>query len=261
MSLARPMTARWILFAVVAVLAVSTPVALHWRAQSLLRSTLLRAIPDEIPSRPALYEAAQTAGRPAFVRHCSECHGAGEPNPLNGVPDLRDADWLYGSGRAIEIERVVLYGIRAGNSKGWNLASMPAFATAKPYDKYKTEPLTPADIDDVTEFVYSHRHSDADSAKAERGRHLYANASRGLCWDCHAPDGKGDSAIGAPNLTDAVWLYGDGSRRSIRQSIGYGRKGRCPAWVGKLPFVTIRELALYAYSLSHSPSSHARDAP
>jgi cytochrome c oxidase cbb3-type subunit 3 len=180
---------------------------------------------------------------------------------LDGVPDLRDADWLYGSGRVIEIEKVVLYGIRAGNSKGWDLASMPAFATAKPYDKYKIDPLTPAEIDDVTEFLYSQRHSDADSAAAERGRHVYASLSRGLCWDCHAPDAKGDSAVGAPNLTDAVWLYGDGSRPSIRQSIGYGRKGHCPAWVGKLSFATIRAIALYTYSLSHPPPSRARGAP
>jgi len=255
------MTARWTLFALAVLAAVGAPVILHWHAQNVLRTALLRSIPDEIPSQPSLYEAALMSGKLTFVLHCSGCHGAGEPTPLNGVPDLRDDDWLYGGGRVIEIERVVLYGIRAGNSKGWDLASMPAFATAKPYDKYKTESLTPAEIDDVTEFVYSHSHSDADSAKAERGSQLYANTSRGLCWDCHAPDGKGDSAIGAPNLTDAVWLYGDGSRQSIRQSIGYGRKGSCPAWVGKLSFATIREVALYTYSLSHSVSSRSRDAP
>jgi cytochrome c oxidase cbb3-type subunit 3 len=231
--------------------------ARHWHAQSKLRAALLTTLPDDIPSDPILYARANAVGRPAFLRYCSGCHGArGEPDTLRGVPDLRDHDWLYGSGRVIEIERVLLYGIRAGNAKGWDLASMPAFATANPYDKYKTESLPLGEIDDVSEFLYSLRHQGFDAEAAARGRRVYFNQSRALCWDCHSQQFEGDTAIGAPNLNDTIWLYGDGSRRSIRDSISYGRKGRCPAWIGKLSFGTIRALAVYTYSLSN-PQANA----
>jgi cytochrome c oxidase cbb3-type subunit III len=251
MWLWRNLTARWVLLGCIVVLAPGIPWGLHWREQSQLRSALLRAVPDEVPSNPRLYEAALAAGRPAFARACSGCHRAGEPNPVRGIPDLRDADWLYGSGRVIEIEKIVLHGIRAGDSKGWDLASMPAFATPRPYEKYKTDPLTPDEISDVTEFLYSLRHPDADAAGAVRGRRVYGGQSRGLCWDCHSANAQGDPAIGAPNLTDAIWLYGNGTRQSIYKSVAHGRKGHCPAWIGKLPFETIRAIALYTYSLSH----------
>lgn len=241
----------WALASAPLLLVLGVALALHWRAQSALHAALLRAVPDGIPSNARLNAWAMAAGRPAFLRYCASCHGArGEPDTLRGVPDLRDHDWLYGSGRVIEIEKIVMYGIRAGNSKGWDLASMPAFGTPNPYKKYKVEPLTPREIDDVTEFIYSLRHTAFDADAAGRGRSVYLSQSRALCWDCHSEDGQGDSAIGAPNLTDTMWLYGDGPRRSIHDSIAYGRKGRCPAWIGKLPLETIRALAVYTYSLS-----------
>jgi len=77
----------------------------------------------------------------------------------------------------------------------------------------------------------------------------------GGCYDCHATDGKGDSAIGAPNLTDRITLYGDGSRESLSMSISYGRHGMCPAWVGRINPAGIREAALFVYSLSQGPGS------
>jgi cytochrome c oxidase cbb3-type subunit 3 len=261
MGLWRNLIARRVLLGSIVALALGIPWGLHWREQNQLRSALVRAVPDEVPSNPRLYEAALAAGRPAFAQACSGCHRGGEPDPARGIPDLRDADWLYGSGRVIEIENIVLYGIRAGNGKGRDLASMPAFATPRPYDKYKTDPLTPDEISDVTEFLYSLHHPNADAAGATRGRRIYAGQSRGLCWDCHSASAQGDPAIGAPNLIDVVWLYGDGSRQSIYKSVAYGRKGHCPAWIGKLPFQTIRAIALYTYSLSHPYRCAARNFP
>lgn len=232
------------------VLALAAALAWWWdiRNQS---ARLLMAEPDAIPGSPPLNQFAMSRGRPAFARYCAPCHGsAGQGDPLRGVPDLRDRDWLYGSGRVEEIERVVLYGIRSGNTKGWDLASMPAFATPNPYRRYQTPALSPQEIDDVTEYVYSLAHADADRGAAARGKLVFDNQSRGLCWDCHGGHGQGDPGIGAPNLSDSIWLYGDGSRRSIYASIAYGHGGICPAWIGRLSPVTIAALAVFTHSLS-----------
>ena len=236
------------------------PVA-HWVHVTSDEARLLRLLPDEIPANKELNAFAMARGRSAFARRCAGCHGsAGEPDTLHGVPDLRDHDWLYGSGRIGEIERVILYGIRSGNSKGWNLASMPAFGTAHPYSRYAIPSLTPRELADVTEYVYSFQHSDADSVAAVRGKQVFEGQSRGLCWDCHGGLGTGDASIGAPNLRDSIWLFGDGSRRSIHASIAYGRAGICPAWIGKLSPVTIVALAVYTNSLWHNASDNAERA-
>jgi cytochrome c oxidase cbb3-type subunit 3 len=85
-------------------------------------------------------------------------------------------------------------------------------------------------------------------------------AGPGGCFDCHAPDGKGDPAIGAPNLTDGIALYGDGSRESLSMSITYGRHGVCPAWATRIRPAAIRELAVFVYSLSHPRGAAANPA-
>ncbi|MGO9993782.1 MAG: c-type cytochrome [Steroidobacteraceae bacterium] len=227
-------------------------IAWSWQHEHTIRSRLLTIVPDKIPLDGELYRQAIARGRPAFARHCASCHSEdGRPDTVRGVPDLRDHDWLYGSGRIDEIERVVLYGIRAGNSKGKNLASMPAFATPNPYRLYRIEPLTPQEIDDVTEYLYSLQHrNNADPARVARGKQVFEGQSRGLCWDCHGGHAEGDASIGAPRLDDPIWLYGQGSRDTIRRSISYGRDGRCPAWIGKLEPATIVALAVYTQSLS-----------
>lgn len=236
------------------------PVA-HWIHMTRDGDRLLRLLPDEIPANQELNAFAMARGRPAFARRCARCHGiAGQPDPLHGVPDLRDRDWLYGSGRVGEVERVILYGIRSGNSKGWNLASMPAFGTPHPYARYSIPSLTPQELADVTEYVYSFQHRDADLGAVVRGKRVFEGQSRGLCWDCHGGLGTGDPSIGAPNLRDGIWLFGDGSRRSIYRSIAYGRAGSCPAWIGKLSPVTIVAVAVYTHSLSQAPSGDSGPA-
>jgi cytochrome c oxidase cbb3-type subunit III len=212
---------------------------------------LLRADPDALRADAALLRFAVRRGRPLFEARCAACHGlAGAGDPAKGVPDLTDADWLYGAGRVSEIERVIDYGIRSRNPKAWNLAIMPAFARPRPNPADQNiQPLTPGEIRDVIEFLVQRQGRRADSSAVPRGAALFAG--HGGCYDCHSLDAKGDSAIGAPNLSDAVTLYGDGSRESLYLSIAYGRQGVCPAWINRAGAASIRELALYVYSISH----------
>jgi cytochrome c oxidase cbb3-type subunit 3 len=225
--------------------------ALYVHSARTLRARFLMTDPDTIPADPALNAYAMARGAPAFASYCASCHGAsGQGNSARGIPDLQDRDWLYGSGRIIELERVVLYGIRSGNSKGWKLASMPAYARTEPYTLYRLEPLSPAQLRDVTQYILSFQSRATDAEAIARGTKVYRSVERGLCWDCHGDRAQGNSAIGAPNLTDDIWLYGDGSRESIYRSIAYGHAGSCPAWISRLSAVTIRALAVYVHSLA-----------
>jgi cytochrome c oxidase cbb3-type subunit 3 len=108
--------------------------------------------------------------------------------------------------------------------------------------------LDPADIDAITTYVLSFQQPQSDAAAVERGKRLFSDVTKGNCIDCHGIDAKGDSAIGAPDLTDAIWLRGDGSRQAISDSIAYGLSGRCPAWIAELSPVTIRALAVYVHN-------------
>jgi len=219
--------------------------------QSVLEGRLLRADPNVLPSNPALMGFAVDRGRALFEVHCAACHGTlGQADPAHGIPSLSDADWLYGTGLVGDIEQVVRYGIRSSHPKAWNLAIMPAYATPRPNPRDGAiQPLSPGNIRDLVEFLFTKQGRKADPAAAARGAGLFAGA--GGCYDCHASDAKGDSAIGAPNLTDGITLYGDGSRESLTMSISYGRHGMCPAWVGRITPAGIREVALFVYSLSH----------
>lgn len=222
--------------------------AMHVRQ---LRADLLRAEPDRIMSSTRLLHYAYPRGRDGYRQHCAACHGlrlAGDPT--RGIPNLADRDWLYGTGRVGEIERVILYGIRAGNPKGWDLASMPAFATARPYAAYKMEPLKPTEVRDVVAYVAAFRRPSIDPAAAARGAIVFHK--QGMCFDCHGGDARGDPAIGAPDLTDAVWLYGDGSVDAIARTVSRGLAGVCPPWVGRLDPAVVRAIAVYVHAISDS---------
>ena len=237
-------------FLVVLIMA-SLLVAAVFAADSYAARQLLRADPDALPGDAMLLRFAVRRGRPLFEARCAACHGAsGTGDTVNGVPDLTDNDWLYGTGRPAEIEKVIDYGIRSRNPKAWNLAIMPAYARPQPNPGDKNiQPLTPGDIGDVIEFLMRQQGRPADAAAASRGAALFTG--HGGCYDCHSLDAKGDSAIGAPNLSDAITLYGDGSRGALYMSIAYGRQGVCPAWITRASAASIRELALYVYSISH----------
>lgn len=227
---------------------------------SAVEGRLLRADPNAIPGNSVLMEFARGRGAALFESHCAACHGTlGQADTGRGIPALGDDDWLYGTGSVSDIEQVIKYGIRSYHPKGWNLAIMPAYARAQPSARDSKMPsLSPGNIGDVVEYLFQRQGRAADGAAATRGGALFVRAG---CYDCHAVDAKGDSAIGAPNLTDGITLYGDGSRESLSLSIAYGRHGMCPAWVGRISAAGIREVAVFVYSLSHSQSPAVAAAP
>ncbi|MDB6084477.1 MAG: c-type cytochrome [Gammaproteobacteria bacterium] len=220
--------------------------------ETVVAAHLVAADPDALAADASLTAFGAARGAPLYRRHCEACHGAGGAGDTRaGVPNLADGDWLYGEGRVSDIENVIEHGIRAHSPRTWNLAQMPAYARPQPSPADpRIESLSPAEIRDLTEYVLDLGHRPHDAAAALEGRQLFIG--RGACYDCHSPDGRGDSAIGAPNLTDGIWLYGEGSRADIIETLEHGRGGVCPAWSRKLTAADIRELAVYVYSLSLS---------
>ena len=232
---------RWLIgVAIVAALAAGLVYLIYGR---ILNYELLAADAESIAATPRLADYADGLAEPAWRAHCASCHGADlKGDPGRGVPNLTDGDWLYGSGNIAQIEYTITYGIRSGNPKARNLAFMPSFAHPND-DKEKLAPLSPAEIKDVIAYIFSIEGRKADPAAIARGAGIYAD--KGACFDCHAPDARGDHDIGAPDLADNAWLYGDGSEASVFQSIELGRAGTCPAWTGRLSPAVIRALAVF----------------
>lgn len=246
-------------------LLIGVAIALAWAvaglvASSRLEARLVRSDPDAVPGQVRLMRFAAARGAGVFKAECAGCHGAdGRGSTARGVPDLTDADWLYGSGKVSDIEKVAYYGVRAHNPRGWSLAVMPGFARPIPSASEKLAPLSPGEIAAVTAFLQSRAGKPAEPAAAEAGGRIFAG--KGGCYDCHANDARGDPAIGAPNLVDRIWLYGDGSGRAMFDSIAYGRQGVCPARAGRLSALRLREVSLYVYALSHRPGPPADKSP
>lgn len=240
-SLAR----RWLWPAVVAVgLAASAAVAALDRGR--VADAIVRADPATILVDAKLAHPAIERGKAGFADHCAACHGDGHGNPSRGIPDLTDRDYLYGSGKVAEIEQIVLHGIRSGDPRGWHLAAMPAYARPLPYAAEPAiKPLSPGEIADVV--AYLRRDGATDAEAVARGHGLFTG--RGACWDCHEPGGEGNSAIGAPNLNDTIWLYGNGSAAALTATLARGRAGSCPAFARHLSPVEARSIAVYVASL------------
>ena len=238
---------------VLAGLALALATVLRARAA---QAAMLRADPETILGDKALRAAALDEGRTIFESHCASCHGAAaKGNQSFGVPDLTDDERLYGEGKVAEVEDIVRYGIRAYHKRGWNLAAMPAYATAAPYKGEPLPPQPPAQIEALTQYLLSFTGRAGNVATARRDQAVYEAAG---CWDCHGHDAGGDAAIGAPALTDAVWLYG-GSHDAIARSIAGGRAGLSPAFGRALTAAEIRAVAVYVASLAPAaPAMAAR---
>jgi cytochrome c oxidase cbb3-type subunit 3 len=188
----------------------------------------------QLPDNPQLMRLAVEGGRSAFKVHCVQCHGSGAAGGA-GYPNLNDDDWLWG-GDMETIHATIVHGIRAPGYDDTRISQMPAFG--------KEELLDRAQVSDVVEHVLAISGAQHDAAKAARGALIFAEQ----CASCHGPDGKGDRTVGAPNLTDAIWLYG-GDRQAIFATVWNARNGVMPGWSQRLDEVTLRKLAAYVHSL------------
>ena len=189
----------------------------------------------DIEKNSDLMEFVLRGGATQFGNNCAPCHGKGAQG-FKGYPNLNDDDWLWG-GTVENVEQTIAYGIRSGNAKAHDSA-MPRFGL--------DQVLTNAQISDTASFVLSLSGTQGDAAAVERGGAIFAEQ----CAACHGAEGKGTVEMGAPNLTDGIWLYG-GTKSDVEETIRTGRAGIgvMPAWEGKLDPVTIKMLAIYVHAL------------
>ena len=202
-------------------------------AQAGQREMLDKTPLADVRKNPELLRFANAAGSAAFQTNCAPCHGRGAQG-FTGYPNLNDDDWIWG-GTVEEIHKTILHGIRTGGDEA-RATAMPKFGLDKLLDDAK--------INDVAEYVLSLSAKPGDAAAAARGAPIYKEQ----CALCHGDDGKGKLDQGAPNLTDAIWLYG-GGKEQVVESIRTGRGGMMPAWGPRLDAATVKSLAVYVHSL------------
>jgi cytochrome c oxidase cbb3-type subunit 3 len=189
---------------------------------------------EKLPANPRLWQAAIEGGRAAFKVHCVQCHGSGAAGS-KGYPNLNDDDWLWG-GDLKAIEYSIMHGIRNPDHDETRVSQMPAFG--------RDGMLTPAQIGDIASYVRTVSRQQPATRASTRGTELFA----ANCAICHATDARGNRELGAPDLTDAIWLYG-GDHDTIIATITNSRNGVMPRWGGKLSPTTIKMLAAYVHSL------------
>ena len=212
---------------------VAESIAQARQAQSAYVQRIQAASLPEIESDPTLREFALAGGRSAFAVNCSQCHGLGAAGSP-GYPNLNDDDWLWG-GTLDAIDQTIRFGIRSGRDEA-RVGDMPAFQRDGILDR--------AQVEDVAAYVLSLSGNVEDAAAVARGAAVFAEQ----CVACHQEGGVGSHELGAPNLADGIWLYG-GDRATVIRTIGGGRTGVMPAWVGRLDAATIKQLAVYVHTL------------
>lgn len=169
---------------------------------------------------------AMAIGERLFMNHCSQCHGS-DARGSKGFPNLTDGDWLHGGAPDNIIE--TLTNGREGN--------MPPLGAALG---------TADDVKNVAQYVLSLSGNPHDSVRAALGKSKF-----GVCAACHGNDGKGNHALGAPNLTDDIWLHGYGESAIIAM-INNGKVNQMPAQADMLSAEQIRVLAAYVWGFSNS---------
>jgi cytochrome c oxidase cbb3-type subunit 3 len=204
----------------------------------LVQKDLLRRIEQasltEIVATPDLRDFALAGGKSAFAVNCSQCHGSGAAGN-KGYPNLNDDDWLWG-GRLEDIQFTITHGARSALDAETRMSEMPRFLT----DGILTAPQ----VSDLADYVLFLSGRQTDTVAADRGKALFVDQ----CAVCHGDNAKGKLEVGAPNLTDGIWLYG-GDKKTIVESISGSRRGSMPAWGGILESTTIKQLTVYVHSL------------
>ncbi len=168
---------------------------------------------------------AKAIGERLFMNNCSQCHGS-DAKGSRGFPNLTDHDWLHG-GSPEKIEETIT---------GGRIGMMPPMAAVVG---------TEDDVKNVANYVLSLSGSKHDAARAKLGEEKFA-----ACAACHGPEGKGNTDIGSPNLTDNIWLHGAGEVNIIKR-INEGKINQMPAQQGKFSPAQIHVLAAYVWGLSN----------
>ena len=207
---------------------VAAEIEAHEAANAPLVTALLAVELEEFDPQSDLHRYAVSRGASVFQAQCSQCHGAGAAG-VPGYPNLLDNDWLWG-GQLTDIAYTVRHGIRNETDLDSRYSEMPQFG----------DMLEPAEITTLATYVRGL----SDGVFEGEGQELYLDN----CSACHGEQGEGDMFVGAPNLADAIWLYG-GDQASVIESITNARFGVMPAWGQRLSEADVRAVSTYVHSL------------
>jgi cytochrome c oxidase cbb3-type subunit 3 len=203
-----------------------------------LASTDLEAIRADAE----LSRFATAGGASIYKVYCTQCHGSGAAGSP-GYPNLNDDDWLWG-GDLESIYLTIKHGVRSTDDDDARFSEMPAFGA--------DELLETEDVAAVAEFVLQMSDLEYQADLATTGREIYADN----CASCHGADGKGDREFGAPNLADAIALYGT-SRGELKAQINKPKHGVMPPWGDKLGDTGVKQLAIYVHGLGGGEKAKA----
>lgn len=195
-------------------------------------SAIQASAPSEIAADDNLRQFASASGGSAFKVYCVQCHGSGASGGP-GYPNLNDDAWIWG-GDVDTIYTTIMHGIRYEADDETRYSDMPAFGDI----------LSREEISDAAWFVRRLSGQDSEEEAAARGEQVFADN----CAACHGENGEGITDLGAPNLGDAIWLYGS-SHDQIMSQIRNPRMGVMPAWGERLGETTVKELAVYVHGL------------
>ena len=197
-----------------------------------LEKAIVAAELTEISADADLANFANRGGAAVFRTYCSQCHGAGAAG-AKGYPNLLDDDWLWG-GDMEAIYLTIAHGIRDDNDDDTRYSEMPA------YDDI----LGDDELEAVVAYVLSLSGPASDADLVAAGAQVYADN----CTDCHGEAGLGIREVGAPNIADAIWLYGGDADR-VEATIRYSRYGQMPPWTTRLTEAQMRQVAVYVHGL------------
>ena len=187
----------------------------------------------EIAANPELNTYATSAGAAVYRTWCTQCHGSGAAGAV-GYPNLLDDDWLWG-GDIEAIHATISHGIRNEEDDDARYSEMPAFG-----DILETEEIT-----SVVNYVMSiSGGAPVDPAQVAAGTEVFMDN----CSACHGEEALGDVDQGAPNLADAIWLYG-GDYDTLIETVTYSRYGVMPPWTQRLTEAQVRAVAIYVHQL------------
>jgi cytochrome c oxidase cbb3-type subunit 3 len=213
---------------------VAADVAALQKLRGAKGAALVNADLADIEKDPALLSFARAMGKAAFGDNCAPCHGVGATG-AKGYPNLNDDEWLWG-GSLPAIYQTIQYGIRSGHAQARE-NQMPAFG--------RDGMLKQDEVVQVANYVRSLSGLPTrQGVDLAAGKKIFAEN----CVVCHGDEGKGNEELGAPNLTDRIFLNGS-DEATIIESINTGRGGVMPAWAGRLDPATLKALAVYVHTL------------